>query len=249
MNKLSFKQFLTEDRQQPILAYHATSVKYLRSIIKHGLVPNFSDSGYGSNETNEIGVSLKALPGVYFTPSGNDADLIGKSMNYDYIIVVASVIPNSLTLDEDRIHDLIDFYNIRKRLYKHEPAKEIIDDIMDEVSIKLKNNNLFYAIDDDLRRYLGLYCEIYNYAEYTDSEMANKHNEYKQLEFKITKQLKTLAKKSKTFKIDGKVGFSGRNRIVGLYYPNAGIGWGSLGYFDKLAYHKYKTPMELLSKI
>lgn len=107
-------------------------------------------------------------------------------------------------------------------------------------------------------------------AEYNKAEKI-----FKQAEFNLSKKLRGFVKGSKsifagrdeghyertadnggkrnkgtteTFKVDGEIGFSGRNRIVGIYDFMNRSGWGDLGNFEGSEYHKYKTPMEMVKK-
>ena len=72
----------------PIYAYHATDKKHLKSILKHGLIPNKSDGGYGSEEISDIGYSKAPMTGVYYTESAKDAINIAKSLHTNSAVVI-----------------------------------------------------------------------------------------------------------------------------------------------------------------
>jgi hypothetical protein len=91
-----------------ITAYHGTSTSRLRSILKHGLVPNkpgrwSSDTSHGAQR------SRKSFQGVYFSPNLMTAytsatDLILHEKNGgNRLIVVAQIQPMSSLPDEDSI--------------------------------------------------------------------------------------------------------------------------------------------------
>lgn len=84
-------------------AYHATKATNLKSILKHGLIPNKMEDGYGSDETSDVGYSLTALDGVYFTKTAKEAEMIMKSLYDEAIIVVLKLQYRDSELDEDRL--------------------------------------------------------------------------------------------------------------------------------------------------
>lgn len=98
-------QNLLESRFKPILAYHATSGKHLRSIIKNGLIPNKSEGGWGSKDLSDYGTNNRAMAGVYFTKDVRIAQSITSDVvNSDHeprLIVVCSVQERSAEADED----------------------------------------------------------------------------------------------------------------------------------------------------
>lgn len=88
-------------------AYHATKATNLKSILKHGLIPNKMEDGYGSDETSDVGYSLTALDGVYFTKTAKEAEMIMKSLYEEAIIVILKLQYRDSELDEDRLVEYI----------------------------------------------------------------------------------------------------------------------------------------------
>lgn len=260
MARLTFSEFLTEDRQQQTLGYHGTSKGYLRSILKQGLIPNKSGGGYGSKEISSLGIPLTPLPGVYFTTTGDKAKYIANANYEDPLIVIALVTPNSRTMDEDNFSKLFDPKLIYKEIEKKKSPEIIAGEIMNR-------DGAFPRLHPSARKAVARYLidfikALVVYYEESDAEDFSKERvddalrKVKQLEYALTKALSYYTKKNdemsdtnqNTFKIDGAVGFSGRNRIVGIYDPVRRVGWGQLGDFERDAYHVYDSPRDLLPK-
>ena len=252
-------------------AYHATKKEHIQSILKHGLIPNKSEGGYGSDETSEGGYSLDPLHGVYFTKSPKDAIFIGNSMTKDPIIVVAKIQQNgTATLDEDRLVEKIvdekafrrfvlnnlsrlgnfDDYDDYENTYYSEIeniVKEYISDsktINDALAV-IKDPTARESVIAELTEYLHAVANIA--AQMDTNEHTIKHHQ-----MNLTKMLRNVMRKRndgdnyKTFKVDGPVGFRGSNRIVGLYNVSTRIGWGDIGALSGYAMHVASTPQRML---
>lgn len=252
-------------------AYHATKKEHISSILKHGLIPNKSEGGYGSDETSEGGYSLDPLHGVYFTKSAKDALFIGNSMSKDPIIVVAKIQQNgSATLDEDRLvekivdekafrkfvfdripsfHDFDDYAEYQDAYYEQigHIVREYIDNsktIANALSV-IRNEPAKQAIIQELTAYLGAVADI-------AAQMETDENSIKYHQSNLTKMLRNVMRKStnaedfKTFKVDGPVGFRGANRIVGMYNVATRIGWGDIGALSGFALHVASTPQRMM---
>lgn len=252
-------------------AYHATKKEHIQSILKHGLIPNKSEGGYGSDETSEGGYSLNPLHGVYFTKSAKDAIFIGNSMDKTPIIIVAKIQQNgTATLDEDRLvekiidekafrrfvlnnissfHDF-DSYDDYQDAYYGEIENIIKEYIADSKAINtaldvIKDTSAQNAIRQELTAYLHAVADIAAQMETNESTL-------KLHQSNLTKMLRNVMRKSnsaddfKTFKVDGPVGFRGANRIVGMYNVNTRIGWGDIGALSGYALHVASTPQRML---
>lgn len=254
-------------------AYHATYKQHAKSILKHGLIPNKSEGGYGSNDTSPSGYSQAPLYGVYFTKSARDAIYIANSLSKDGVIVVAKIQQNgSATLDEDRLVDqIIDETEFRRFAGSHLPNFREFDDyeeyvehyydnapsiiksyIKDSEKIQqalslIKNDNVRQTVTTELEEYLHAVLDIVAQVSEDDSERLVKYHQSN-----LTKMLRNVMRTKnrgqdfKTFKVDGPVGFRGANRIVGMYNVLTKVGWGDIGALESYAYHVASTPQRML---
>jgi hypothetical protein len=254
-----------------VTAYHATPGKNLRSILKQGLVPNHQKDGYASNETsNAFGYSLSALKGVYFTLDYRDAENIAKSIDATPLIIICKVQKRSGSLDEDRLAaDIIGEDALPKKIrvafegyrrhfgnstdkleqFKIDLSKSLVHEIIQNTLSKY-DKRLVDNVKSDLLKYINLLITTRT-SQMFDGEDDAFNKQIKPLQLQLTKKLKNLihhdnGDKHMTFKVDGTVGYSGANKIVGIYNFNTGVGWGDLGKFERDAYHKVKTPVELI---
>lgn len=89
---------------KPILAYHGTQSKYLRSILKKGLVSE--NKGFGADIQGSMNNrDMSAVGGIYFSTSARYAGFAAKMQSKvgDYGLIEASVQPRSSYMDEDDI--------------------------------------------------------------------------------------------------------------------------------------------------
>jgi RNA:NAD 2'-phosphotransferase (TPT1/KptA family) len=123
MPHCTFKEFLSEAKfSKPIIAYHATKVENVQSILKHGLIPNKKDDGWGSEDHNmDVGISLKALSGIYFTDSAEAVIDIASEIGYkDGAIVICKIQRKMAAMDEDDLDKILEslYRDLRKIVIK-----------------------------------------------------------------------------------------------------------------------------------
>lgn len=258
-------------------AYHATAIENLRSIIKNGLVPNYKEGGYGSSEQSSTGYTLTPLRGVYLTRNHRDAIEISKLLENPSgmgAVIVCKIQPQQAELDEDRlIGGVIDERKFGMQVRdKLESASE--DDLNDENSFHNMGKEADEFIDNYIENHILPYIKKYNLEERAIEHILPFIREYlrhvtifimdtvyggpefedelKIAQNKLTRQLRAITKKDPkehhTFKLDSKIGFSGANRIVGIYFPMDKLGWGDLGGLSGFVVHTYNTPIELYNK-
>lgn len=264
---MKIQNILSEAKfSRPEYAYHATSANNLKSILKNGLVPNFKDDGYGSNETSEFGYTLAPLKGIYFTRKAKDAVFIAKSLMGETIILICKIQPKQVELDEDRMNTAVleerrflaalksslrqDFdFNVEK-FVESGAVDKIVAAHVSHVLTNLKmderaKKNAGQYISKHLNNLADFYVETKTGGNWDEIALKASQNE-------VTKALRLLAHKDKethhTFKINANVGFSGSNRIVGIYNIETRLGWGDLGDLDGYAYHIVKNPLQILTK-
>lgn len=250
----------------PEYAYHATGAQNLKSILKNGLVPNFKEDGYGSSETSEFGYSLTPLKGIYFTRKAKDALYIAKSLMGESIVLVCKVQPKQVELDEDRMNTSVleerrflgTLRTALRDTYDHDAEKFIESGEIDKIIAKHLNliidnldlndsakKNAATHISKHLENLANFFIETESYGNWDEQALKASQNE-------VTKALRLLAHKDKdthhTFKLNAPVGFSGANKIVGIYNIETRLGWGDLGDLDGHAYHIVKSPMQILTK-
>lgn len=271
---MQIKDLLLEAKfSKPTYAYHATKLKHLPSILKHGLIPNKSDGGYGSDEQDSaLGYSLTSLPGIYFTTEPKPALSIATSFTEPMAIVVCKVQRNgSATLDEDRLKAITyvsDFaHGIRKEFMdyaldrrEHDEIHTHIDDYVDQhvnriiKSITANDSPLALADKASVAEIKKILTDYFDHvAEYALHDTGNEHA-LKYQENQLTIKLRNFVRTkndpdeevSRTFKINQTIGFSGANRIVGLYNVQSNIGYGDLGDLRPWAYHVSKKTSDVV---
>lgn len=258
---------------QPIYAYHATDGANLKSILKHGMIPNHLENGYGSNETSSMGYSLAPQSGVYFTKSHGDAIHIAKSIETKVpVIIVCKIQIRDADMDEDRLTaEVIKERELGKKIGafirqhfesidSNESTDELItnfaveeaDKILD--NLNLNNNDYINNVRPHLINYI---TALVNYQVGIEMESAfDASDELKHYQGVLTKKLRKFAKSNTvhgdTFKLDKKIGFSGASKIVGVFLMNNGsngVSWGDVGRLTGFSYHRYDSPMALVDKI
>lgn len=262
------KELITEAKfSKTVYAYHVTRAEHLESIMKHGLIPNKSHGGYGSDDYSSIGYDLESLPGVYFTTSTEEAaDIVGHLR--DAIIIVCKIQKRSAELDEDFLTSkILNDYTIIRVVsdYKSENEIDVLtdeaeDDITTELMNHLEDELSKYEISDEvLNRVLGDAEEYIRIAirllDDMDSEtgMTDRRavDRIKELQGILTKKLRYLlysdsSERSPTmFKINKRIGFSGSNRIVGLVNNQNGLGWGDTGEWG---FRAVDHPLKIINK-
>lgn len=262
------KDIITEGKfSKPTYAYHATMKRNVRSIVKHGLIPNKEEDGYGSAEVGSAGYTLTPLPGVYFTKTAKDAGHISNHLGTgDGAVIIAKIQQKQVELDEDRLtHDVFEENRlatvIRRTIEEYEDAEDprldkalskeirdwterILENIIDA---KFPRDAIEKAnVESSVVRYVTAIVDFL-YEQIAGS--SDNDSDLKDAQRELTIKLRRLSTGHATFKINQQIGFSGKNRIVGIYFPKDRVGWGDLGDFGGFAYHKYDSPMELLKKV
>ncbi len=262
---MKINDILLEAKVAPIYGYHTTTLNHLRSILKHGLVPNKSDGGYASDEISLVGYDLSALPGVYFFKDSRDAEGLSKDYNTIHnkqsIIIIAKISPQTATLDEDNVVDLIDERSLYKRFTKAIKSGQMPTDIIESgyeyVIHKLEqllDPRAVRNVQNDIHKYITVLSQFaQEKAENRSDKLDVLGRQLKTIQEILTIKLRRLLQSGRqhehdTFKVDGPVTFSGANRIVGIYSPEMRAGYGDLGGFERDSYHKYKSPMDLINR-
>lgn len=250
-------------------AYHATDSSNLRSILKHGLIPNHRNDGYGSSEYSEFNYSLAPLSGIYFTSRASDVIHIAKSIELDDessspMIIICKVQVKSGEMDEDRISgDIVKELALIKKLNKwiefgrdgelitsekeiHDICTKCTNEVISRLNLEHEKfkRNIFQYVFNYIQSLINLFIDQQVDYNFDDSEV-------KKNQALLAKQLRKFVKDSDTFKIDQKISFSGANRIVGIFVMNdgdKGVSWGDIGNLYGRSYHNYPRPTDLLIK-
>lgn len=243
---------------RPVLAYHTTTAQHLKSILKQGLVPNKSSGGYASDAQSAAGYDLSALPGTYFFKDAHEAERLAKDFNVDKnlasAIIICQVQPKTATLDEDRLVGMVGESLLIRRFKKLDQITE--EDVRGEANAIIQKIQAAGRLDE--RAVESFSPEVYKYvaavARFVQGNTPETQADLKKSQEVLTNKLAPLGRNKHTqgdhdtFKINEPISFSGANRIVGIYLPEKMAGWGNLGDFERDAYHKYKSPMELVPK-
>lgn len=264
---MRIQNILTEAKfAKPEYAYHATGADNLKSILKNGLVPNFKEDGYGSNETSDFGYSLTPLKGIYFTRKAKDAVFIAKSLMGEAIILICKIQSKQAELDEDRMNAAVlqekkflstlrialrnDYdFNMESFVESGEIDNIVSNHAKEVVSgLKLDERGKEAAFDSIVRHLNNLadfYIDTETGGGWDESKLKASQND-------VTKALRLLAHSDKethhTFKINAPVGFSGANKIIGIYNIETRLGWGDLGDLSGYAYHVVRSPFQVLTR-
>lgn len=155
---------------KPITAFHGTTTTFLKSILKHGMIPNPNKSVYDSDDTaRENRPSNKTIGGTYFTTrlgtAASAATSAKNKFNGNPIIIIANIQLKSTYGDEDNYDGqyvidsiLRDKLNIspNSRNFYHlyydneNKRKEIINTITNTIHNEFSNNNTNKPIPHEL---------------------------------------------------------------------------------------------------
>jgi len=250
---------------KPIIAYHTTLRKHLKQILKHGLIPNRSKGGYGSDEKSSVGYSLESLPGTYFyreyKRAKNLANALNSKNNTDSMIVICQIQPKTATVDEDRLDDYVVFDEIDFNKVARQAIKSGKEDGLVDHGIRIYLDNLTKTTDangkrldsrviDNVRPDITSYINAlvqYIKTPSPEGESAIKSNK-NIISKKLRSFVTTQPRYNFSFKVNEPITFSGANRIVGIYLPKDSVGWGELGDFAPDAYNVYDSPMKLVQR-
>lgn len=246
-------QLLNEAETKPILAYHATSANHLRSILKTGLVPNKESGGYAAGEKSSAGYELAALPGIYFYKDYYKAFQLAKHMSgknqADSVIICAQIQPKTAEMDEDRLNDdgllndKVIMQIARSGIDPEELHKEAMSLLVQNLQAKGLNAKTIKNAIPTAKDYVRT---VIAYAT-----NGSKENEQvlRQQKDEMTRKLKKLVvsdSEQGSFKVNETIGFSGANRIVGLYLLTSGMAWGNVGGLTQDVAQKVKNPIDLV---
>lgn len=240
MPHYTFKEFLSEAKfSKPIIAYHATRIENVQSILKHGLIPNKKGDGWGSEDYNmDVGISLKALSGIYFTDSAESAIDIASELAYkDAAIVICKIQRKMAAMDEDDLDKILEslYKDLRKIAIKINKSETINNfELMSEIekyvnSVKEKviklagdtESQQIEKIKNISERYIHkVFDNFVNWTYHEDMELANSlestiRNYREQLTNLLFKSPDTRERFNK-FRINSPITFSGANKIIGI---------------------------------
>ena len=243
---MKIQNLLHEAKFTPLIyGYHITKLRHLDSIMKHGLVPNKEEGGYGY--AGGIDYAEESLPGVYFAVSAIDAWVPS-----DALVVVAKVQPRSSEMDEDRLVDeFLPTTEISRHfdrvMEKYKDSSRItveMDDEIDKMAIFWSAKTADYLVDYMDNRAIAIvraatYRYIVELSEglwFKSKGKVHDPSYFRELQNDLTKKLrylnKTISKNGfRSFKINKTIGFRGSSRIVGVYVPSVNGGWRDLGEF------------------
>lgn len=258
--------------KEKVIAYHATSKKNLRSIIKNGLIMNYRGGGLGDDEMNtDFGFGYEPHEGVYFTTN------FGKAKNFarwidssEPAIIIAEVQPKSSYLDEDDLFQILD--KIDSKIYgevlhildkyNHDDSDEMFEEIDQMVetitkeTTKTLSKNLkeFYnlnpvTVENIIKRSTlhikSLASKLVDGRITGSTDIRDEQDGLRKI-FKniVRKYVGTESDKiSKTFSIPSNVGFRGSNKIVGIIDLAGKKAWGKHIPSD---FSMVDAPVELL---
>lgn len=266
---MKIRDILTEGKfAKSVYAYHATYKKYLKSILKHGLIPNRNEGGYGSDEVSDIGYSKAPMDGVYFTYSRQDAKSIATSLHTTSpVIIVMKVQKRASVFDEDELVGPrgIDERALIKIITTELKTKDISytdvqyspeenEDFLNSLH-NLLYSNIHKRVEDKLSKkiadhvsndidgYVSNIIDIYfEFNNQDDTEIRNHINN-------LSKKLRMMYHKNTSIergRVVEPITFSGASRIVGVYDIETNTSWGDVGGFQGQSYNAYDSPMKLL---
>jgi len=264
LNKLLEAKFA----KKKIIAYHGTSGKNLRSIIKNGLLKNFRDGGYGSDETDDdFGIDFSPHEGVYLTSRILDARTIADYVDPHHpVIITVEVQPKSAYLDEDEINLLLGGItqlikdNVGREDISLEDEDKLseIENRIQEKSLQHLNNTLknYYrlsqtTIDNIIRRikphlWKFIYELINAYLEGSYADVRDAQDVMRKA-FKHVVRYKLENHPNLTrFSVPYNIGFRGANRIIGIADYKTKKAWGAVRVNPK-KFKMVSTPAELIS--
>lgn len=146
---------------KPITAFHGTTTTFLKSILKHGMIPNPNKSVYDSDDrASENKPSIKTIGGTYFTTRlglANSATTNAKNkFGGNPMIIIANIQLKSTYGDEDNYNGQYEIESVLRyelninpnsrnffHLYYDDEnkRKEIINTIANTIHNKFSNNN------------------------------------------------------------------------------------------------------------
>jgi len=261
--------------KEKTFAYHATSKKHLRSILKKGLIKNYSEEGLGNDlgDDSEFGFSYDPHDGVYLTTNYSKAVNFARDVGGNGpLIVVVQVQSKSTHLDEDELFSVLgglaaevktrlrDIFGKYRTFHYTEKMDDDIEEAIRDVSEETLNNTR-----QQLNQKYGLSTttvkNIINQAEpyirniikklidgFIDGNTDIRHEQEKLMKlFKniVRKNIGDFWKSTETFSVPYNIGFRGANKIVGIIDLNSKVAWGEQ---PQTGFPTINTPMELLKQ-
>ena len=217
---MKIKELLVEKiKKKTAIYYHGTDSKHVRSILKHGLIPNPKERNY--DETSGGWETFEG--GIYLANSKSLAKIHGK----DVMITVQLVI-GSGTIDEDEVVEKIEY--IIEELQDKKPNDENYLNFLKEIiELRIENNQLYKYFFNVISSFIELMIESYptNIDDVWDEfnndfirsdvivDAMRNSSEYKELVNAAFKYMKPSKKElPKTIRIERPIGFSGKTKIL-----------------------------------
>lgn len=210
---------LEKIKKKTALYYHGTKIKFLRSILKQGLIPNPKERNY--DETSGGWETFEG--GVYLAKDIRDAKIHGSE-----IIITVQLVLGSGTIDEDNVVDKIN--DILEEFQDNKPDDDNYRKVLkDIISTRIENDKLQKHFYNTCLEYIETTIENYptNIADVWD-EFKNdfirndiivdtmRHTDvYKDLITAAFKYMKPSKQElPNTIRIERPIGFSGKTKIV-----------------------------------
>lgn len=248
--------------KEKMIAYHGTSGKYLHSILKKGLLKNYSPDGLGTGDYSDLGFTLDPHEGVYATSKPAKAVTFAKDIDSENpLIIVLQVQPKNINLDEDEIFSVLGFEDGKfqgdmDNLIRIEDEDEQFnkaDEIADKYfknSIKEMNDRLINKYDvpsQTANKVSDIATPIIKTMidklvdGFLESRDADIRNEQEKL-LKLFKHVVRSSDEMDIFQIPSDVGFKGANKIIGIFSPKTKKGWGK----TPSGYEKVENPKTII---
>lgn len=227
---MRINEILSERRiQDTVIMYHGTSSVFLRSILKHGLLPNPGQTSWDS------GGELPSLGGVYMAPGTRTAWQAGQGAVEKYggeiIIIEIQSVYLSGTPDEDQVFDYILelVYQGHKRNYS---APDDPKTIFNSAILRLKKSfTLNQQAVDKIKNFIQVAIQVANKLNLPKdlglsdaSKKLQMQPEVRSLMLDILNSLKVIYNKDgryhtpiRNVRITRPIGFRGKTRIIKIY--------------------------------
>ncbi len=215
---MKIKEILVEKIKKRIaIYYHGTKLKHVRSILKHGLIPNPKERSYDSDgwETFEGGIYLAKDSSLAKSLGGN-------------ILITVQVVLGSGTIDEDDVVDRISW--IIEELQDKKPDDMNYEKLLKEtVAESIKNIKLHDYFYETCKLFIDMYMDGYPtdiddiWDEFNNDFISNdtivdilRHSKpFKDLVTAAFKYMKPSKKElPNTLRIERPIGFSGKTKIL-----------------------------------
>jgi hypothetical protein len=217
---MKIKDLLVEKiKKKTAIYYHGTKLKHVRSILKHGLIPNPKERNY--DETSGGWETFEG--GIYLAKDIRDAKAHGSE-----IIITVQFVLGSGTIDEDDVVEKIEY--IIEELQDKKPSDEnYLDILKDVIELRIENKQLHKNFFNVISSFIEMTIESYptNIDDVWDEfnndfirsdvivDTMRETTEYKDLINAAFKYMKPSKKElPKTIRIERPIGFSGKTKIL-----------------------------------